>query len=168
MAKNDKLANQGIKATRRGKIIAGSIITVLVLIVIGWFINISGLLPKVLTGVKITKNVDGVTQTIDNISIAETNYHYYQVLNTYYGYGLIPGDADVDSVFNPTTGQTYREYMLDQAATEIMNSVFINRYAEEAGFLPYSAADRVAEISLENISNYNCDNGRLCFCQIRF
>lgn len=150
MAKNDKLANQGIKATRRGKIIAGSIITVLVLIVIGWFINISGLLPKVLTGVKITKNVDGVTQTIDNISIAETNYHYYQVLNTYYGYGLIPGDADVDSVFNPTTGQTYREYMLDQAATELMNMTIVNEVATNDGYQAHSGAVRYANINLES------------------
>ncbi|MCQ2515315.1 MAG: peptidyl-prolyl cis-trans isomerase [Saccharofermentans sp.] len=151
MAKNDnRLANQGIKATRRGKIIAGTVIIVLVLIVIGWFINISGLLPKVLTGVKITKNVDGITQTIDNISIAETNYHYYQVLNSYYGYGIIPGDADMDSVFNPTTGQTYREFLLDQAATELMNSAIVNEAADNDGYQAHSGASRYADINIES------------------
>lgn len=150
MAKSDKLANQGIKAARRGKIITGSIIAVLVLIVVGWFINISGLLPKMLTGVKITKNVDGVTQTIDNITIAETNYHYYQVLNSYYGYGIIPGDADMDAVFNPTTGQTYREFMLDQAATELMNSTIVNEVADTNGYRAHSGASRYANINLES------------------
>jgi len=150
MAKDKKLANQGIKATRRGKIIAGSIITVLVLIVIGWFISITGLLPKVLTGVKITKTVDGVTQTVDNISVAEVNYHYYQVLNSYYSYGIITDNMDMDSVLDSTTGQTYREFMLDQAAEELMNSTIVNSSADENGYRAHSGATRYADINLES------------------
>lgn len=150
MAKQDKKANQGIKSDRRSKIIAGTIITILALIVVGWFMYISGFLPKVLTGVKITKNVDGVTQTIDNISIAETNYHYYQVLNSYYSYGIINDSIDLDSQFNPTTGQTYREMLLDQAATELMNSVIVNEVADNDGYQAHSGATRYADINIES------------------
>ena len=89
MAKNDKRADSGIKASRRSKAIVITLVTVFSVIVIGWFVYISGLLPKVMTGVKIQRTVDGVTQTIDNISVAETNYHYYQVLSSYYNYGII-------------------------------------------------------------------------------
>lgn len=153
MANSNKKANQGIKAARRSKIIAGTIITVMVLIAVGWFVYISGLLPKVLTGVKITKTVDGITQTMDNISVAETNYHYYQVLNSYYGYGIIPDDVDMDSVFNPTTGQTYREFMLDQAAEELMNSAVVNDVANSNGYQAHSGASRYADINIESAEN---------------
>ena len=113
MAKNDKRADSGIKASKRNKAIVIAIVALFAVIIIGWFIYISGLLNKVLTGVKIVRTVDGVTQTLDNISVAETNYHYYQVLSSYYNYGIINGEMDLDAVYDQTTGQTYRQMLLD-------------------------------------------------------
>ena len=140
MAKNDKRADSGIKASRRSKAIVITLVTVFAVIVIGWFVYISGLLPKVMTGVKIQRTVDGVTQTIDNISVAETNYHYYQVLSSYYNYGIINNNVDLDSVYDTTNGTTYRQLLLDQAGSELMNSVLVNEEAEARGYLPLPVA----------------------------
>ena len=150
MAKNDKRADQGIRAARKNKAIVITVITVMALIAIGFFVYISGFLPKVITGVKITKTVDGVTQTIDNISVAETNYHYYQVLSSYYNYGIISGDMDMEAVYDESTGKTYRQFILDQAANELMNSTIVNQEAEANGYIIHSGAGRYADLSIES------------------
>lgn len=151
MAKGQKQsANSGIKTARRNKAIVISLIVVFAVIIVGYFIYISGFLPKVMTGVKIQKTVDGVTQTIDNISVAETNYHYYQVLSSYYNYGIISSNMDMDAVSDQTTGKTYRQLILDQAANELMNSTLVNAEAEARGYLPHSGAQRYADLSLES------------------
>lgn len=149
MAKNDKRADKGLKASRRSKALVITFIIVFAVIILGFFVYISGILPKFMTGVKITKTVDGVTQTIENISVAETNYHYYQVISSYYNYGIIGSDTDVDAVYDQSTGKTYRMLILDQAASELMNSTIVNQEAEARGYLPHSGASRYADLSLE-------------------
>ena len=151
MAKNDKRADSGIRASKRSKAIVTAIVVVFIVVVLGWFIYISGLLPKVMTGVKIQRTVDGVTQTIDNISVAETNYHYYQVLSSYYNYGIINGNVDIDSVYDTTNGTTYRQLVLDEAGEELMNSTLVNEEAEARGYLPHSGAARYADLSIESV-----------------
>lgn len=151
MAKNNKRADSGIKASRRNKAIVISIVALFAIIIVGWFIYISGFLNKVMTGVKIVKTVDGVTQTIDNISVAETNYHYFQVLSSYYNYGIISDSVDLDSVYDATNGTTYRQMLLDQAGSELMNSVLVNREAEAREYLPHSGAERYADLSIESV-----------------
>ena len=150
MANTSKRADQGIRASRKSKAIVAAVVVVFSLVIVGYFIYISGLLPKVMTGVKITKTEEGVTRTIENISVAETNYHYYQVLNSYYSYGIINNSMNMDDVYDTTTGKTYRQLILDQAASELMNITVINQEAEERGYLPHSAAQRYARMSLES------------------
>lgn len=151
MAKNDKRADKGIKASRRSKAIVTAFCIVFAVIIAAYFVYISGLLPKVMTGVKITNTVDGVTKTIDNISVAETNYHYFQVLSSYYNYGIISSGSDLDAVYDTTTGRTYRQLILDQAAEELMNSTVVNQVAEANGYLPHSGASRYADMNLESV-----------------
>ena len=146
--KDKKAANSGIKTSRRNKAIVTALVAVFALIIAGYFVYISGLLPKVMTGVKVTKTVDGVTSTVDNVSVARTNYHYYQVLNTYMGYGIISSSADIDSVYDTTTGKTYREMILDQAAEEIMNISLVNEDAAAHDYASHSGASRYATMSL--------------------
>lgn len=152
MANDKKRADSGIRASRRNKAIVAAVIAFFVIVISGYFIYISGLLPKVVTGVKITKTVDGVTQTIDNISVAETNYHYFQVLSSYYNYGIISNDMDLDAVYDQTTGKTYRMLLLDSAANELMNSTIVNEEAEARGYLPHSGAERYADLSIESVT----------------
>ncbi len=149
---NDKKINQGYKADKRSKIILGLVIAVLAIFAIGYFVYISGVLSKVMTGMKVLKvDETGTTTTVENISVLETNFHYYQVVNTYAQQGYLQGIEDVDAVADETTGKTFRQILLDQAASEIMNIVFVNNAALEAGYGDYSAADRVAEMSMEQI-----------------
>ena len=150
MAKDKKRADSGIKTAKRNKAIVIALVAFFAVIVVGYFVYISGLLPKVMTGVKITKTVDGVTQTIDNISVAETNYHYYQVLSSYMNYGIISSSTDMDAVYDTTNNKTYRQLVLDQAANELMNSTIVNQEAERMGYLPHSGASRYADLSLES------------------
>lgn len=150
MAKDKKRADSGIRASRRSKAIVIAIVTAMVLIIVGYFIYISGFFAKVLTGVKVQKTVDGVTQTIDNISVAETNYHYFQVLSSYMNYGIISSNMDLDAVYDQTSGKTYRMLILDQAANELMNSTIVNQEAERMGYLPHSGASRYATLSIES------------------
>ena len=152
MAKEKKRADSGIRTSRRNKAIVTSIIVLFAVIIAGYFVYISGLLPKVMTGVKVTKTVDGITQTIDNIPVAEANYHYFQVLSSYYNYGIINGNMDLDAVYDQTTGKTYRMLILDQAANELMNSTIVNQEAEAMGYLPHSGASRYADLSIESVT----------------
>ena len=148
MAKNNKRADSAIRASKRNKAIVISVVVLFAVVVLGWFIYITGFLPKVMTGVKVTKNVDGVTTTLDNISVAETNYHYFQVLSSYYNYGIINDSIDLDAVYDTATGTTYRMLILDQAASELMNSTLVNEEAEARGYLPHSGATRYADLTI--------------------
>lgn len=152
MGKNEKV-KQAYKADKRGKVILGIVIAVLAIFAIGYFVYISGLLPKTMAGMKViqTDATTGTTTTVENISVLETNFHYYQVINTFAQQGLLNGVEDIDAVADETTGRTYRQIILDQAASEIMNIVFVNQAAEQAGYGPYSAADRVAQMSLDQM-----------------
>ena len=147
-----KKANNGIKSSRRSKIILGSFITVFILIILGFFIFVTGALQKFVTGIKITQtSAEGNVTTLENISVAEANYHYYQVLNTFYGYGMIQGEEQLEEVMDESTGKTWYQFLMDQAANEIMNSVIVNRKAEEAGYLQYSGAARYADLNIESM-----------------
>ena len=151
MAKNVKRADSGIRASRRSKAIVTTLVIVFALIIAAFFVYISGLLPKVMTGVKINKTVNGVVTNIDNISVAETNYHYYQVLSSYYSYGIIANDTDMDAVYDTSSGRTYRQLILDQAAEELMNSTIVNQEAEANGYLVHSGASRYADLNIESV-----------------
>ena len=99
MAKSEK-SDKSIKASKRSRFLMSSVVVVLVLCVFGFFIYTSGIIPKYGTGVKILKTVDGQQVTIDNISVIETNYHYYKLLNQYAQYGYLSGihSRDKDAV----------------------------------------------------------------------
>ena len=104
------------------------------------------------TGIKITEtSPEGVTTTIEKISVVEANYHYYQVLNTFYGYGMITDQDQLDEVFDEETGKTYYMLVMDQAAQEILNSVMVNKAAEENGYLQYSGAGRYADLTVDSL-----------------
>ena len=150
MAKSEK-SDKSIKANKRSRFLMSTVVVVLILCVIGFFIYTSGVIPKYGTGVKILKTVDGQQQTIDNISVIETNYHYYKLLNQYAQYGYLSGIDDLDQVADPTTGKTYYQMILDQAATEIMDMVIMDQAAEASGFAAHSGAARMAQMELDNL-----------------
>ncbi|SEW35103.1 hypothetical protein SAMN05216413_2347 [Ruminococcaceae bacterium KH2T8] len=149
--KSDKV-NQSIKASKRSKALMSAVVVVLILCILCFFIYITGVIPRLATGTKILKtNADGTTQVIENISVVETNYHYHNLLNQYVQYGYMSSATDLQEVADPTTGKTYYQLILDQAASEIMQIVILNQAAEEAQFTQYSGAARMAQLQLDNL-----------------
>ncbi|MBO4636539.1 MAG: hypothetical protein J5685_05260 [Clostridiales bacterium] len=149
MAKKNEKVNKGIKADRRAKVILGMIITVILLIIAAFFINLSGLIPRIFTGIKITENVNGQQAVIENISVAEATYQYASIYNTYAQYNMFTADT-IDDVMDPTTGKTYRQWLLDQAAEKLKTIIIINRDAEQNDYLSHSGAAAYAEANIES------------------
>ncbi len=151
MASSEKL-NKGRKVAKRNKIIVGLIIALGVLIIAGYIIHITGVLPKTVTAVKIVEtDENGHSKTIKKASVLETQFHYREVYNTNaYQYMYAYGVSDFDDVADPETGKTYNEMMYDQAAAEIMNITVLGREIKNYDNF-YSAADRFTESSIDEI-----------------
>lgn len=153
MAKSDVKVNGSIKASKRSKVIMGLVVAVLICIVLGFFVYMTGILPRVLPGIKIveTNPQTGKTDTIANISVLEANFHYAQAYGTY-SYSM--GDKTVDDVYDPTTGKTYFQMILDQAASQALRTELIVREAEANGYAEHSGADNYAALSIESTRSY--------------
>ncbi len=124
---------------------------VLIICVAGFFIYISGLLPKLLTGVKVVETApDGTQTTVENISVLETNYHFNEVFGMYAMYGMIDKDR-LDEYVDETAEdkQTYREYLYNTAAQELLNSALVRRAADADGYSVHSGAARYANFQLD-------------------
>lgn len=150
MAKSSKKKKN---SSKKYSIAVGIIFAVVIICVIGFFVYISGILPKTVRGMKVTETVDGNTTTIASASVSELNYHYYQVLNTYNQYGYLT-DINLDDVADESTGKTYYQIILDNAADELMNSILVNNAAEaDTGFSDNGGAARYASMSADSVDS---------------
>lgn len=125
--------------------------SVIIICVAGFFVYISGLLPKLVTGVKVVENAaDGTQTTVANISVLETNYHFNEVFSMYAMYGMVDRDS-LDEVIDSASEeqQTYREFIYRTAADELMNSALVRRAAEADGYQVHSGAARYAQFQLD-------------------
>lgn len=152
MAKSQKV-KKGLSSKAKTNLVMGIVIAVLVIVVGGFFIYISGILPKCFTGVKITKvNAEGKTEVIDTLSVVETNYYYRQLLTTYRMYGYLTDDLDLDSPINSETGDTtYREMMYNNAAASVMSTALVGDAAREAGYMDISGISRYGDINIQGV-----------------
>ena len=149
MAKNNKSHKSSSKSA---KIVIGVTIGVIAVCVIGWFIYISGIIPQVLPGMTVYETApDGVTQQkVESISVLETSYHFNEVFQQYSQYGYVTRDM-LDEVYDPATGETYRDMILQAAGMQVMNQILINRAAEQDGYLQYSQAAAIAESQSQSL-----------------
>ena len=149
MAKNNKSHKSSSKNVKIG---VGITIGVIAVCIIGWFIYISGIIPQVLPGMTVYETAaDGVTlQKVESISVLETSYHFNEVFQQYAQYGYVTRD-NLDDVYDPATGETYRDLILKQAGMQVMNQILINRAAEQDGYLQYSQAAAIAELQSQTI-----------------
>ena len=149
MAKNNKSHKSSSKNVKIG---VGITIGVIAVCIIGWFIYISGIIPQVLPGMTVYETAaDGVTlQKVESISVLETSYHFNEVFQQYAQYGYVTRD-NLDDVYDPATGETYRDLILQQAGMQVMNQILINRAAEQDGYLQYSQAAAIAELQSQTI-----------------
>ncbi len=151
MAKTSKSGKSSRKAVTGG---LAAVIVVIVLIVIGFFVYISGILPKTLTGVGITETLsDGSVRTVKNFSILETNFHFQEVFSNYSNYGMVSQD-NLDEVYSEETGETYRDWILRETASEMRTLALIERAAKGSDFMQYSKARKYASSDLDTIDMY--------------
>ena len=143
------------KVKQKGCYRRSSICLALILaIVAGFFIYISGILPKTLTGVSITETLtDGTTKTVKNYSVLETNFHFQEVYDSYSQYGMV-AEEHLDEVYDTSTGETYRDWLLRETATQMKTLALVERAAQQNGFMEYSKARAIAAKNLETLDLY--------------
>ena len=148
--KSKSKTKKHMKTKTKNKVIITIVVTVLVLLVFGYFAHMTGLPAKVLPGAKIVHTVNGKEKTVDHISIVEMNYYFQKTYSQYTSYGIISSAADLDEVYNPTTGQTYRQMLWENAANAAQTQYLLYDAATKAGFKAL-AADRYAEEQVESV-----------------
>lgn len=147
MAKSGK-TNKSSASGARAAIITSVI--VIVLIVVCWFVYITGLLPKTITGMEVYEaGADGTQHTkVEDYSILEVNFYFNKIFSNYAQSGSVSADR-LDEVCDETSGETYREMLMGIAASELQNIAIVNRAAEADGFMQYSQAGRYAQSQLD-------------------
>lgn len=151
MAKTSKSGKANRKAVEGGMI---AVVVVIVLIVIGYFVYISGILPRTLTGVGITETLaDGSTRTVKNFSVLETNFHFKEVYNTYSNYGMVSED-NLNMIYDEESGETYRDWLLREVASQMRTLALIERAAKNSDFIQYSKAREYAAYDIDTIDFY--------------
>lgn len=149
MAKSNNL-NHGKKTEKRNKIILGSVIALILLIIVGWFIYILGVFPQNVTGAKVTGTVttmNGETVKVnDKFSVLEANYYLSQ--NQYYSMAKQAGM--LDNVIDETTGQTYEEFLVGQIGEQMrMVAIYNALAAKDPNFTSHADSlvkDAIAEL----------------------
>ena len=138
MAKSSKSGKKANKTVVSGGMIF--VIVAIVLIIACFFTYISGVLPRTLTGVSITETLaDGTTRTVKNFNVLETNMHFKEVFDTYSNYGMVSQDT-LDDVYDTTTGETYRDWLLKEAASQMRTLALVERAAKGSDYMQYSKA----------------------------
>lgn len=151
MAKTSKSGKANKKLVSGGMIV---IIVAIVLIIACFFTYISGVLPRTLTGVAITETLpDGTTKTVKNFNLLETNLHFKEVFSTYSNYGMVTQEA-LDAIYNESTGETYRDWILREAASQMRTLALVERAAQQSGFMQYSKAHDYAAAQTASVDAY--------------
>ena len=151
MAKAPKSGKSSRKVAAGGMTV---VVVAIVLIVVCFFTYISGILPKTLTGVGIVETLsDGSKKTVKNYSVLETNFHFKEVYDSYSQYGMVSEDK-LDEVYDTTTGETYRDWLLRETAKQMKTLALVERAAQQNGFMQYSKARDVAAQNLETLDLY--------------
>ena len=152
MAKTSKSGKKANKTLVSGGMMV--VIVAIVLVIVCFFTYISGVLPKTLTGVGITETLsDGTTRTVKNFSVLETNFHFREVYDTYSQYGMV-SEEHLDEVYDPSTGETYRDWLLREAASQMKLLALVERSAQQSGFMQYSKARELAAKNLDTLDLY--------------
>lgn len=140
-----------VGSNKKNKIITAVVITIVVLIIVAFGVYVTGIVPKLATGVTFYKvDENGNKVKFASASVNELNYGYIQVLSSYSQNGGLQG-VDLDQVADPATGETYYMRILDSAAAELMNSYLVEEVADEAGYREHSGAARYARLMYEDM-----------------
>lgn len=148
MAKTSKPGKSNKKVATGGMVVT---VVAIVLIIACFFTYISGILPKLITGISITETLpDGSTGTVRNFSILEANFHFQETFGSYSQYGYVTKD-NLEDVYDSTTGETYREWLLRETANQLKTLTLVQRSAEQSEFYQYSKAKEIAAKNMETM-----------------
>ena len=146
MANSGKVS-KGLTYKTKSKLIFGIAVALLLLIVGGYFVYITGIVTKIVPAVRIDQTVGDQTKTIGKAYVPELNYYRNQILSMYSMYGLGVDEGYLDTV-DEATGKTNSQLIYDQAAEQLMNVRLVNEQAKkDAGFV--CGADRYAAHQVE-------------------
>jgi len=120
--------------TTKRKLLFAGVISAVVIICGGYFAYTIGLPAKILTGATIAG---------ENISVVEFNYNFNTLYASHVSAGDISTDTNLDSILNQETGQTYREYISEEAAIKIQAYILLNEAAKADGFKPKTVEKQV-------------------------
>lgn len=138
--------SKGMKYKTKNNIIMGTVIAVLILSIVGYFVYISGFLAKVVPAVKVEQTVNGQTKTVAKIYTPELNYYYAQLVSVYQMYGMNIGEEYLNTM-NEEMQKTNGQLLYDAAAEQAMNVYLVNDYASKDPDF-YCGAKRYAEHEL--------------------
>ena len=145
-----KVKKKSAKKSKGGAIV-GIVIGIIIVCVAGYFIFMSGVLQRCMTGVKITETAaDGSLNTVRNFSVQETNYHFNEVFSMYRMYGMI-SDQTLDNKVEESSEETWRQYLYKAAADDLQDIALKLRSMDADTTKPEFGADRYAELQIEEM-----------------
>ncbi len=157
-----KKTKKHMKTSTKNRAIVTTVIIVLVLLVFSYFAYTTGLPAKVLPGAKIVQTVDGKEKTLERIKIVEMNYYFQKAVSQLSQYGLLSDSSSLDEVYNPDSGQTYRDMLWENAANTVQSQYMLMEEAKKSGFKASGAdmfADSQVESLRETVTYYNTIRG---------
>ena len=150
MAKSGKTKKSSASGAKAAII---ATVAVILVVIIGWFVYISGILPRTITGLEVYEaGADGTAHTkVADYSILEMNFYFNEIYSNYAQSGYISAE-NLDEVYDQESGETYRDMLMSIAASELQNIALVNREARASDFMQYSQADRYAQSQLDTMS----------------
>lgn len=141
------------KTSKKVAVIRNSVIIVIALCIVAYFINLAGIVPLLMNGVTVYTTPAGGEKTVkEKVSVTELQYKYVETYNMYTFYGIInKEDPKLDEKSTQNAKYTNYEFLLDNAASSLENNILFNDAAKAAGYEAKSNAKRAAEINLENL-----------------
>ena len=145
-----KVKKKSAKKSKSG-VIVGIVIGIIIVCIAGYFIFMSGVLQRCMTGVKITETAaDGSLTTVRNFSVQETNYHFNEVYSMYRMYGMI-SDQTLDNKVEESSEETWRQYLYKAAGDDLQDIALRLRSMDADTTKPEFGADRYAELQIEEM-----------------
>jgi len=148
------------KTSTKITVIKVIVASVLILSILGYFVHMTGVLPRNMSAITITEtNAAGVTSKVGEVSVNEANFHFQEIYNMYrYMNGM--DTSMLDTVVDTTNNKTFREIMMEQVGDDMIKTLILVRAAKADGYdQSTSGAKRYAEMDVdsirESIKSYN-------------
>lgn len=146
MANSGKVS-KGLTYKTKSKLIFGIVVALLILIVGGYFVYISGIATKIIPAVRVEQTVDGATRTVGKAYVPELNYYRNQILSMYSMYGFEVGEEYLNTI-DEESGKTNGEVIYDNAAEQLASVMLVNEKAKkDAQFV--TGSDRYAQAQID-------------------